>query len=131
MLFAKLPKGEIMEYEKPMFLIPPDKSEGVHRIRDDGGAKDVLFNMYARDIEKGKVIAGYWECFAGEILIPKFPVNEICFITEGSVRVMNKDNEEEKILVAGDSILLPKDHYFHWIIDERVKKIYMTVQEIQ
>lgn len=117
-----------MDYQ-PMFLTPPAESEGVHRVREDGGAKDVLFNMYARDIASGKVVAGYWECFKGEIKMPSFPVNEICFITEGSVHVLNENGKVEKTLVPGDSILLPKGHYFHWVIDERVKKNYMTIQE--
>ncbi len=113
--------------KKPIFLSPPAASEGVHRVREDGGAKDVLFNMYTREISGGKVISGYWECYKGEVLMQQFPSNEICFITEGSVRVMDENGNELKTLVPGDSILLPKDHYFHWIIDEYVKKIYMTV----
>ncbi len=119
-----------MNNKEIIFFAPPSADLGVSRIREDGGAKDILFNMYTREIGEGKIISGYWECFEGKIVIESAPTNEICFITEGSAIIINQKGEERKV-VPGDALLIPRGAYSHWVIEERVKKIYFTVIETE
>lgn len=115
-----------MQNKEIIFFTPPYKETGVSRIRDDGGAQDVLYNIYKRTITAGEIVSGYWECFAGEIIIESAPTNEICFITEGSAIIIKK-NGEERIATVGDVLLIPKGAYSHWLIMDRVKKVYFIV----
>ena len=116
-----------MEAKEILFFAPPDEREGVRRIRTDGGAEDVLYNLYANRTESGEVVSGYWECFEGKIVIESYPMDEICFITEGSATLIGKGGEE-RTLRPGDVVLIPKGAYSHWVIPERVKKVYFIAR---
>lgn len=112
-----------MEAKDILFFSPPDEESGVRRIRTDGGAEDVLYSLYARKDRFSEVVSGYWECFKGRIVIESYPMDEICFITEGSA-VLVDTNGKERAIGPGDVVLIPKGAYSHWVIPERVKKVY-------
>ena len=75
----------------------------------------------------GEVGSGYWECFKGNIVIDSYQMDEICFITEGSATLIGKGGEE-RTLRPGDVVLIPKGAYSHWVIPERVKKVYFIAR---
>ena len=54
-------------------------------------------------------------------------MDEICFITEGSATLIGKGGEE-RTLRPGDVVLIPKGAYSHWVIPERVKKVYFIAR---
>lgn len=116
-----------MEAKEIIFFTPPDEREGVRRIRPDGGAEDVLYTLYQNKTASGEVLSGYWECFKGRIVIESYPMDEICFITEGSADIISKGGRE-RTLYPGDVLLIPKGAYSHWLIPERVKKIYFIAR---
>lgn len=116
-----------MKTDEILFFAPPDEKEGVRRIRPDGGAEDVSYVLYRNATPGTEVLSGYWECFKGTIVIDSYPMDEICFITEGSAILVSKGGEERTVR-PGDVVLIPKGAYSRWIIPERVKKAYFIAR---
>lgn len=112
-----------MKTNEILFFSPPPAEEGVRRIRPDGGAEDVLYALYANRAAMTEVLSGYWECFKGTITVESYPMDEICFITEGSAVIADREGKERTVR-PGDVVLIPKGAYSRWIIPERVKKVY-------
>ena len=110
-----------------LFFSPPPPEEGVRRIRPDGGAEDVLYALYENRDGGAEVSSGYWECFAGTITVESYPMDEICFITEGSAVIADGEGRERTVS-PGDVLLIPKGAYSRWIIPERVKKVYFIAR---
>ncbi|MEI3477977.1 MAG: hypothetical protein V8Q84_01400 [Bilophila sp.] len=95
----------------------------MRRIRPDGGAEDVLYALYANRAAMTEVLSGYWECFQGTITVESYPMEEICFITEGSAVIADRGREgahrpPRRRRPHPQGRVFPLDH------PGRVKKVY-------
>ncbi len=75
--------------------------------------------------EDGKVLSGVWSCERGKFAPGKYAVDEVCFVLEGKLGIINNENGSEQIFEKGDSFVVPKGVDTTWVVYEKVKKFYM------
>lgn len=77
---------------------------------------------------KGGRTSGVWVCSPGRMLEEQHGEDEFCTIISGKVGLIDNDDDQEEIFVAGDSFFLPKGSSLTWIVYETVRKFYMTAE---
>lgn len=72
----------------------------------------------------GNFRSGVWDCKAGS-WYHEHPKTEFCYIVEGSVKIQEKDGPLHEY-PAGAAFVIPKGTPVTWIVDDYVKKLFVT-----
>jgi hypothetical protein len=75
--------------------------------------------------EDGKVMSGVWSCEPGKFAPGDYEVEEVCFVFEGKLGIINNEDGSEQIFQKGDSFVVPKGADTTWVVYEKIKKFYM------
>jgi hypothetical protein len=75
--------------------------------------------------EDGKVMSGVWSCEPGKFVPGDYKVEEVCFVLEGKLGIINNEDGSEQIFQKGDSFVVPKGADTTWVVYEKMKKFYM------
>ncbi len=75
----------------------------------------------------GKVTAGIWACNAGNVEIRNNPVEEICFVTRGTVKVTDSEGRSE-IFGLGECFALPRGFNGLWSQSDDFAKFFVLVE---
>jgi len=73
-----------------------------------------------------EVRAGVWEATAYAEKITDYPYNEIVFVVEGSISILDEDKNEERF-EPGDCFFLEKGFNGEWRQHSKLKIFHMTV----
>jgi uncharacterized cupin superfamily protein len=76
----------------------------------------------------GKIASGIWACNAGNVEIKDNPVEEICFITQGTVKVTDSRGRSETFGV-GECLVLPRGFNGLWSQSDSFAKFYVIIDE--
>ncbi len=74
----------------------------------------------------GEMHVGVWEATAYSERVVDYPCDEIMFVLEGSVTVIDEDGHEETFK-QGDCFFMPLGYTGLWKQDETMKKFHMSV----
>jgi uncharacterized cupin superfamily protein len=75
----------------------------------------------------GKLTSGIWACNAGNVEIRDNPVEEICFITKGTVRVTDAHGRSETF-GPGECLALPRGFNGIWSQSEDFAKFFVLLE---
>jgi uncharacterized cupin superfamily protein len=75
--------------------------------------------------EDGKVMSGVWSCEPGKFAPGEYEVEEVCFVLDGKLGIINNEDGSEQIFKKGDSFVVPKGADTTWIVYKKLKKFYM------
>lgn len=70
------------------------------------------------------VQAGVWECTPGRFSADRSTSSEMCHIIYGKA-ILKTIDDEERVLKAGDLLVLPRGWRGEWEIIEQVRKLYI------
>jgi uncharacterized cupin superfamily protein len=114
-------------------------SKSVIRLKDDvklepvGSPEGVIegnpvqADHVAYSAQGGKVLSGVWTCepgkFSGEVFQPS---EELSFMLEGKLGIIDNESGEEQIFESGDAFLVPNGSNTTWVVYEPMKKFYMV-----
>ena len=77
----------------------------------------------------GKLRAGVWACNAGTIEIRDNPVEEVCFVASGTVRITDGTGRSETF-GTGECLALPRGFSGLWAQSDDFALIYVAVGEL-
>ena len=86
-----------------------------------------LGQIYYTD-QSGKVTSGIWACNAGSVEIKNNPVEEICFVIGGTVKVTDARGHSETF-GSGECFVLPRGFSGIWSQSNDFAKFFVTVEE--
>ena len=72
----------------------------------------------------GQLTSGVWECTAYTANVEAYPVDEFCYILDGTVTITESAGRAETF-TAGDCFVIPKGLKFTWHMPETVRKFYV------
>ena len=72
--------------------------------------------------------SGIWNCKAGS-WFHEHPKTELCYIVEGSVKIHEQDGPLHEY-TAGDAFIVPMGTPVIWIVEDYVKKIFVSAQKL-
>ena len=75
----------------------------------------------------GRVTSGIWACNAGNVEIKNNPVEEICFVTRGTVNVTDSRGRSETF-GPGECLALPRGFNGTWSQSDDFAKFYVIVE---
>ncbi len=98
-------------------------AEGVKKTAVDGEPFTKSTTFF--DHSSGNFRAGHWSATKGawEHNHPKL---EFCYITRGSVKVLEVESGIEHTYNAGDAFVVPKGLHVRWIVDDYAEKVCVT-----
>jgi len=76
---------------------------------------------------KGMVDTGSWYCTPGKLSFMDYPCDEICFVTEGKLGLVDLSTAEEQIFAAGEAFICRKGSDLQWNIYEATRKFFVTL----
>jgi Predicted enzyme of the cupin superfamily len=85
-----------------------------------------LGHTYYTD-RSGRVTSGIWACNAGNVEIRNNPVEEICFVTKGTVKVTDSYGRSETF-GPGECLALPRGFNGIWSQSDDFAKFYVLVE---
>jgi uncharacterized cupin superfamily protein len=74
--------------------------------------------------DDGLLQFGVWECTPGRFTATKDRSSETCYIVSGKVSLHGEDGEE-KVVSAGEVLVLPLGWKGEWTIHEQTRKMYV------
>ncbi|MBX7158245.1 MAG: cupin domain-containing protein [Verrucomicrobiae bacterium] len=69
------------------------------------------YNYFIDD--SGQFTAGVWECTPCTLLMDNYPVDEVCYLLSGIVKISDREGNTE-IFHSGDCFAIPKGFYGTW-----------------
>jgi uncharacterized cupin superfamily protein len=81
-----------------------------------------------KDVEADGIVAGTWACNAGQVQINGHPVNEACFVVQGSVTITHESGKAETFK-AGEGFFLPRGFRGAWSNSDDFTKLFMAVED--
>ena len=75
----------------------------------------------------GQLTAGVWECTPCTSQFDSYPVDEFCFILNGTV-VVTDDAGHSETFKPGDSFVMPKGLKCTWQMPETTRKYYVIFE---
>jgi uncharacterized protein len=75
----------------------------------------------------GRIDSGIWACNAGTVAIKENPVEEICFVIRGTVKVTDAAGRSESF-GAGECLALPRGFTGTWSQSDDFAKFYVIVE---
>lgn len=75
----------------------------------------------------GKLTSGIWTCNAGNVEIKDNPVEEICFITKGTVRITDALGRSETF-GPGECVALPRGFNGVWSQSDDFAKFFVLLE---
>ena len=78
------------------------------------------------DTEVPGAAVGIWSCNSGEVAIDGHPVNEVCFVTSGSV-TLSEQNGRRETFKAGEAFLLPRGFVGRWSNTDDFAKVFVAL----
>lgn len=80
-----------------------------------------------KDFDSGGIVSGLWKSNVAMVKIDGHPVNEVCFVVEGSVTVTDADGRAEAF-GAGEGFLLPRGFKGLWSNSDDFVKLFVAVE---
>ncbi|QFU01819.1 Cupin domain protein [Halomonas sp. THAF5a] len=80
--------------------------------------------------DSGNFNSGTWECTAGS-WEHNHPKLEFCYITEGSVKIIEEESGVTHEYAKGDAFIVPKGTRVTWVVDEYAKKIFVSAAHLE
>jgi uncharacterized cupin superfamily protein len=77
--------------------------------------------------QSGKIASGIWTCDAGNVEIRNNPIEEICFVTRGTVKVTDSSGRSE-IFGPGECLVLPRGFNGIWSQSNGFAKFFVLVE---
>jgi uncharacterized protein len=75
----------------------------------------------------GRVSSGIWACNAGNVEIKDNPVEEVCFVLQGTVKVTDHRGRSETF-GPGECLVLPRGFNGLWSQSDGFQKFYAVVE---
>jgi uncharacterized cupin superfamily protein len=92
----------------------------VIRLQSDMQSDNMVYKS-----EDGKVMSGVWSCEPGKFVPGEYEVEEVCFVLDGKLGIINNEDGIEQLFQPGDSFIVPKGADTTWVVYEKMKKFYM------
>ena len=77
--------------------------------------------------KSGKLTSGMWICNAGNVEIRDNPVEEICFVTKGTVRITDTQGRSETF-GPGECVALPRGFNGIWSQSDDFAKFFVLLE---
>ena len=123
---ADIPGASVTPVVVPFQQLATEAAVGGPNLRMDavnGMPTTTSSKMY----DVGDASVGFWSCSAGTFPCTK-KATEYFHVIEGDFDLVNADGTAEHC-VAGDTVVLPKGWTGHWDVFEKVKKVWVTIQD--
>jgi len=75
---------------------------------------------------KAAIRTGTWECEACTLKVSQ-STNEACVLIKGKATITDNATGESESFVAGDGFLLRKNTDITWVIEEDLRKFFVTI----
>ena len=76
----------------------------------------------------GQFTAGVWECSPCTLLMDNYPVNEVCYLLSGVVKISDREGKSE-LFKTGDCFAIPKGFNGTWENVETSRKYYVIFEK--